>query len=314
MCNVVRVELLVTLLTASLAVPSAAADEISVNQSRPMMALAGELAQRYGYLVTYEEAPVDAVREVIKEPRRNGLEFRYPAWSPVTFHLEARETSAGVPITQEPMRAGFGGTVTVSGSGSVRPLTQESVDSLVSEYNASGNPGKFTVIYDGGYAHIVPAGRSVNGQITDFQPILSTIVPAKLQEGTCWDLFSGLIGEIQTIRHVAIEVGEAPVNPLSEASCTISGHDLDARHVLIQLLDEIGDLPSVGIKDRFVWTLAHDPTEGAYWLSTRVMPGRRAKASQGHGDAATPKPGVVGAAPSRRDPLTVPAPPPQNKQ
>jgi hypothetical protein len=34
------------------------ADEIKFDTTRPMMRLAGELQQRYGYLVTYEDAPV----------------------------------------------------------------------------------------------------------------------------------------------------------------------------------------------------------------------------------------------------------------
>jgi hypothetical protein len=261
-----------------------------------MMALEGELAERYGYMVTYEDAPADA-REVLKELRRDGHEFRYPVWKPVVFHLDVREVREGAPV-REALRSGGSGTVTIQGADPARPLTRAVVDSLLAAYNTSGNPGKFTAIYDGDYTHVVPAGRSVNGRIEEFQPILSTIVPMSLQEGKCWDLFQALAKEIQTIRGVSIQVAEWPTNPLYQTPCTVRGHDLPARQVLIQLLDQLGEhqdgfMPN----DRFVWTFVHDPTLDAYWLATRLMPGHRPDPSppkhvntppEGRGDTTSP--------------------------
>jgi hypothetical protein len=51
------------------------ADDLSYNESREVMKLAGELRFRYGYLVTYEDAPGDP-RDVIAEPRPGGRAFR----------------------------------------------------------------------------------------------------------------------------------------------------------------------------------------------------------------------------------------------
>src|SRR5260370_39083405 len=83
-------------------VPCAAADEITVGQPRPLMALAGELAARYGYLVTYEDGPTDNA-DVLKEQRRNGLEYRYPKWKPVVFHVDAHEAATTDIATEEPL-------------------------------------------------------------------------------------------------------------------------------------------------------------------------------------------------------------------
>src|SRR5215469_1656882 len=42
------------------------ADAISIDAPQPLLQLAKRLADEYGYLVTYEEAPVDPERETVK--------------------------------------------------------------------------------------------------------------------------------------------------------------------------------------------------------------------------------------------------------
>jgi len=68
----------------------AAADTINVSQPRAMLAITGELANHYGYLVTYEDAPADWSREIPRERRADGLEYRHLIWRPVEFHVSGR--------------------------------------------------------------------------------------------------------------------------------------------------------------------------------------------------------------------------------
>jgi len=147
------------------------------------------------------------------------------------------------------------------------------VDPLLKEYNSSGNRGHFSAIYDGDYAHLVQDERMVDGKLVAFEPILSTVVPVNLQEGTCWDLVKNLLAEVQQARKIPIVNAFPPLGPWDARICSISGHDLPARQALRQLLDQIAARSGGSPGARFLWTLVHDPNDNAYSFSTQTVPG-----------------------------------------
>ena len=63
-----------------------AEDTITVQQSRPLSALATELQTRYGYAVTYEEAPFDT-SELQPKKLSNGRVFLSAPVVSLTFHM-----------------------------------------------------------------------------------------------------------------------------------------------------------------------------------------------------------------------------------
>jgi hypothetical protein len=258
---------LACLLLAGLGLGVSFAQDIKYAEPRPMMKLAGELVSRYKYLVTYEDAPYEA-SDVVARRMANRGEYRSPRWAPVTFHVQARaETDGASPAA---LQAGAGGGKSAGAAAAVRPLGPDVIRPLIAEYNSSGNPGRFDAIYDGDYAHIVPAGREDGRDIDRFEPMLSTVVPVNLSEGTCWDLLSELFNEVQQNRRIPIAIFAAPVAPMKPGSCTIRGHGLPARQVLIQLLEEIG-AAGRGTKARFAWTLVYDPTSAGYVFCTDMV-------------------------------------------
>jgi hypothetical protein len=86
---------------AGSAVPAAPVDEIKVAHPRPMMILSSELAARYGYLVTYEDAPADPVREILVETRANGRQIRTLGVD--TDHLPCRRLAPRCPAERAPV-------------------------------------------------------------------------------------------------------------------------------------------------------------------------------------------------------------------
>lgn len=279
--------LLAATLVAS-ATPSAPADDIRVAEPRPMMTLSDELTRRYGYLLTYEDAPADPTREAVVESRANGRQFIHPAWRAIIFHVEAQAQNANSSSASTETKS------TPAPGKAVVQLGPNVIDPLIRQYNSSGNPGRFSALYDGDYAHIVQDGRMVDGKLIDFEPILSTIVPASLQEGTCWDLVKNLFDEVQQYRKVTIVNAFPPVNAWDARTCSIRGHDLPARQVLKQLLDQIAVRPRISPNDRFLWTLVYDPNENAYFFGARTAP-RAAEpaveAQKGQAQAQTPATG-----------------------
>lgn len=253
-------------------------DEIRVERSRPLAGLAAEMRNRYGYLVTYEDAPVDT-KEIVVERRPNGLDFRHPAWKPVVFHVRART---------EPSEAADATPGTAPGQ--IKPLGPDVIGPLVAEYRSSGNPGKFTVVYDGEYAHIIPAGRVVDGRIVDFEPILSTVVQFNQAQGSCLDLLDALLAEVQQIRSVKFTIVNVPLSPLSQQQCSVTRHGIAARQVLMQLLDGMARRaePVPGVP--CAWSLIYDQTTEAYFLDARpVWDYRRATANSAPATTVPPK-------------------------
>ena len=268
MISTVAEKSLTCLLLAWLGLGVSFAQDIKYAESRPMMKLAGELVSRYNYLVTYEDAPCEA-SDVIARRTPNGGEYRSPRWAPVTFHIQARaEGAGGLPGAPQ------AGTPDLKPAGSataVRPLGPDLIRRLIAEYNSSGNPGRFDAIYDGDYAHIVPAGGADDRGVARFEPMLSTVVPVNVTEGTCWDLLSELFKEVQQNRRIPISIFLAPVTPMSPKLCSVHGHDLPARQALVQLLEEIGANGGRGTKARFAWSLVYDPTSAGYAFTTDMV-------------------------------------------
>jgi len=189
----------------------------------------------------------------------------------VAFHVDARLPTASDDPVPQPAIVDAEGRV----YGHTRPLGPAVIDPIIQEYNSSGNPGQFKVIYDGAYAHIVPAGVLEGGRLVPFEPILSTEIAVDMPEGTCWDLLNGLVDEVQQARKVGIMLWAVPVSSWDPDRCSISGHNLPARDVLLQLLGQIGKHGRTGSpaedklklpEERYAWGLVYEPTSDAYSL------------------------------------------------
>lgn len=127
--------LILVLLEASIARQAPCDDVIVINNPRALGQLAVQLWQRYGYLVTYEEAPVDRDREVATAVYAADRIDKFAISKPVTFHVP-RGKSAGA---NGQLDAG-------ANAETILPLSQELIQPLVDEYNASGNPSKFAAL------------------------------------------------------------------------------------------------------------------------------------------------------------------------
>lgn len=259
---------IVTMLAFVACLPAFGADTIAVAESRPLGKLAVQLAQRYGYLVTYEEAPYDSVN-LRPDPRPNGVKFLYPDWKAIVFHVPENPADAASAAPKK-----------------TASLGPQILEPLVKEYNESGNPEKFSVIYEGDYAHIVPAIRR-DGK--DFEPILSTRIPSSIEVRSCSDILNDLLSRITTARGVTILLGRVPVNSLIPHQCGIFGTDLTAREILSQILDQAGTPGVPGVKKtRFTWTLMYDANWNKYFLSTILVPDLSQPAKTSSGPATKP--------------------------
>ncbi len=235
-------------------------DTIELNDPRPLSTLSVGLAKR-GYSVTYEEAPFDKA-SLVADPRTHGPWFLHPRWVPMKVQLEgAKAVDGGV------------GVRTAYWQPEHPTLDEAGLRRIVEQYNNSGNPGRFTLMVDeqGRYAHIVPAGRVVNGKTVEFQPILSTPVQMMLPvTSSCWDTMQELFRQLKILRDANVVEGVVPIGGLIRGQCAISGNALTAREVLIQILQQAWMCcTDRSIRGQFVWCLLYDTNWDKYFLSTQ---------------------------------------------
>jgi hypothetical protein len=247
-------------LISAVCIPALAADgsAIEYHESRSLGKLVGELWQRYGLLITYEEAPYDEKTEIVTDIYANGRRFRRPAWKPITFN--------GIGAGLADVRRG------PSPAEQPPPDAASIAKSAVAEYNSSGNPGRFRVIKDGDYVHIVPDGRMRDGKIESFQPILDTKVTfVDSQPRLCLDVWKDLIAQIDNLRGINM-TDNFPLGPLLHNTCLIQGADLTARAAFEQFFQQI-ELPQQNPISRFryCWGLAYDINADMYFMTVYVV-------------------------------------------
>ena len=247
------------LLTSALTLSGAV--RLSFNRASALAGLAAELGRRYGYLVTYEEAPFDAT-QLREKKLANGRRYIYPLWKPVEFQLP-EELPAHTEATRlgQPM------------GGPIPPLTPAILDPLVERYNHSGNPGNFSVIYQGRYAHIVQLTRLVNGRTEKFVPILSTEVALRSEEQPCNVALNDLLGQLGTLRGAGfVQVNTGMTNSWSR-ECHISGGTVPARDALEEIFNQVTAGPAPGLRPvHYAWSLMYDRNWGVYFLDVWLVP------------------------------------------
>jgi len=229
-----------------------------MNHPRPLSQVANYLLKNYGYLITYEEAPYDK-GELRNDNAANGGGYWYPSSKPVTFHLKQHER-----------RLNQTDSTTHNG---LSELDKEMISAFVREHNESGNPGRFSVMFDGEYAHIIPTEQVVNGKSKPYEPILNAKI--EMSEGSqgCGETLNEFFAKIQSVRGVRVVGGPFGANSLMLHKCTIEGRGLTARQVLIQMLRGMGDNGQDSPPTRFAYHLMHDTNGGdRYFLSIWPAP------------------------------------------
>jgi hypothetical protein len=229
----------------------AADDQVDVHETRPLGKLVGQLWTSHKYLITYEEGPYDPDKEVFTETHPNGKRFRYPAWKPITFHgIPPKDANADYLVPEQQTAA----ALTVA-------------ESAVAEYNSSGNPGRFQVLKDGDYVHIIPAGIRRNGNIVDFQPILDTRVTfLDSMPRLCLYALNDLVSQLENLRGIHI-ITNVPANALLRHQCQINGIDMTARSAFEEFVHQIEPPKENWVRLRYSWTVGYDLQEDIYFLT-----------------------------------------------
>lgn len=220
---------------------------VEASGARPMDQAVEAVSLEYGWIVDYEDPPYQSNFDVgsIPWPAHPGLKWAVPASG--TFESTYTE-----------------GVDTWSSSAAERNVLEK----IVSDYNQSGNPGKFVAreLPDGSFDVIGVALRDDRGNITPISPILDT--PISLPAGTYggMTMLSLITRAVSKAAGIEVDAG-APVNALARSSVTTGGATMSARSLLCQTVD------AAAVK--LVWELRFDPQTKSYGLA--VYPAMRAQ-------------------------------------
>lgn len=247
-----------------------AADIITVEHPRPVLVLATELEKRYGYPVTYEEAPPDG-SDLRSETLPNGRTYRSAPDVPIVFHVP--ELRVGAPANAALNRVPIG--------------MPDVILRMLDEYHSIAHGRRFTVLFEGGYAHIIPANRLTNHKAEPFEPILNTVVTLVEKGVSCNTALDSLLNQVSAVRGIRIVKGVVPMSPLFRHECVVNVSKMPAREVLAGILMQLGTR-GASHDPLYSWALLYDANVDKYFLSTSVIPDLNAAAE------------------------TVPAPPPQS--
>lgn len=218
---------------------------ISINDPRPLAQAIIALRQEYGWAVDYEEPPWEGASEL--------RDLSSAAWH--ASHPGAR----GFVV---PSGGKFQSTYTEapdmwsSASGELAVL-----EKVVSDYNASGNPGRFAVREqaDGSYAVVPVSAENGNGNVISVHPYLDTVIsiPSGTRSAdTTMDLI--LSATSATTGIVGRQGGLGSFNLMRQSMVTLGGTNEPARDFLLQLAG--------AMRRKMVWDLWYLPDLQKYAL------------------------------------------------
>ena len=216
--------------------------EFQANAPRPLDQVAIYMNRHLGWLLDYEDPPYNSKRElkgsVTKEwLSSGGKEYYIPNGGAFVFSTKQSNL--------EPKR----------------PENSKFLDDLTFAYNATSNPGVFTVVSEpeGRFALTGSGIKNDNGFTSTITPVLNysvTLVPKKQSSS---EILKSILGQVSSSAGYPIKIASIPFALLESTEYTPASGLHPAREVLAKLLDAT----HVAIS----WSLLYDPNDRTYMLN-----------------------------------------------
>ncbi|MGH9327978.1 MAG: hypothetical protein ACRD2B_15015 [Terriglobia bacterium] len=217
---------------------------VNADNPRPLWQALSAVREEYGWSVDYED------------PRWGGADLRDV--SPPAWHA----AHPGKSGSMEPAGGAFQCTYTETPDMWNSPESELDVlEKIVSDYNASGNPGKFVVRAqsDGSYAVIGIEGGSEG--LAAPAPLLDTSISLTPARRSGLNTLSLILASLSAKSGASVGIGEIPFNLLFQSTITVGATNLPARSLLIEFYQ--------ALRVKMVWDLWFLPDLQSYALNLR---------------------------------------------
>ena len=229
-----------------------AAATLTANDPRPLRQAIEAVSQEYGWTVDYEDPPYKTRFDLVDDTD--------PAWR--ARHPNGRAVTR---VAGGLFQSHFPEPTAISSGDAEEQVLQE----LVSDYNASGNPGKFVVRKEaeGRFAVIGISRRDETGKDEAVGALLDTPISLPMEQRDAEATLRLIVDSVTASSGVKVYLGTIGLssNPLEETELTIGGTNVPARTLLLEALDSISST-SPHFRGVFVWSLLFDADQNDYRL------------------------------------------------
>lgn len=225
---------------------------VSANSPRPLAQALTALSEEYALVIDFEDPPYYSKYDLVDDTA--------PEWR--AAHPKAKGVTV---IGGDGFQTRLPDNLNADSSSAEE---EHILDRVTSDYNTSGNPGRFSVRNegDGRFAIVGISVKDESGQDEAKSPILDTpiSVPADTRDAltTIHVILNALTAKTQT----KVIAGMLALNPLHQAQVTVGGENIPARILLLQTLS--------AAKIKLYWHLYYD--NGVKMFALNVLPLRKA--------------------------------------
>ena len=216
---------------------------ITANDSRPLAQAVTALSEEYGWAIDFEDPPYHSKYDLLDD-----TDAKWRA---------AHTTDKGVTvIAGDTFQTEFPQTPDNSAASAEHIL-----DGVVSDYNASTNPGRFAIRDegDGRFAVIGIHVKDDKGQDEAVTPVLDTLIsiPTETRDGIT--TIQTIVNAVSLKNQIKIGLFMMPQNALAQANVSVGGENIPARVLLVQALSTM--------KMNLYWRLYYDHDVKSYGFS-----------------------------------------------
>jgi hypothetical protein len=222
---------------------------VTANAPRPLAQTMTALSEEFAWIVDFEDPPYYSKYDLVDDTD--------PKWR--AAHPNARGVTA---IAGD----GFQTELPENANADTSPVAEEHIlDRVVLDYNASGNPGRFSVRNegDGRFAIVGTHVKDENGRDQSVSSILDTPISVPTDSRDAYKTIEVILNALSTKTQASVIAGAMPINALLLTKVSLGGQNVPARSLLLQTL-------SVA-KIKLYWHLYYDNDVRMYALNVRPL-------------------------------------------
>jgi hypothetical protein len=222
---------------------------VFANYPRPLERVLSALRDEYGWIIDFEDPPYESSFDLVDDTDE--------AWR--RAHPDAKGVTrirGGAFTTEFDEGSNMG-----AGSSDEERILRK----VVSDYNASGNPGNFVVTREGPgrLAVIGVSVRNEAGQPKSASPLLDTVISLPQVDRTTAETVQLILSAVGAKTGAKVALGNAPLNFLLNSRVTVGGDMIPARDLLLQAVSS----PRLAISI----TLLYDADVPIYFVNLSVV-------------------------------------------
>jgi hypothetical protein len=218
---------------------------VTANDARPLAQALTALSEEYAWVIDFEDPPYYSKYDLVDD-----TEAKWRAEHP---------TAKGVTvISGDSFQSQFPENPNAAGS----PAEEEHIlDRVVSDYNASANPGRFRVVNegDGRFAIVGISVKGDDGQVKLVSPILDTLISIPTDTRDAYTAIETILNALTVKSGTKVAPFSVPTNALAHSQVTVGGQNIPARVLLLQTLS--------AAKLKLYWRLYYDHDVKMYGFS-----------------------------------------------